>query len=410
MIIKRLRVDGFRSLKQVDWEPGRLNVIIGPNGAGKSNVLRLLSLLAESAEGRLADAVTREGGMQSLLWDGRASEFRVCVESEPAAPNDAALYALRIIPAQYFFGTYRVEEEHLRGADAKHPKVFIHRKGEQLGVLDEQKGELVTPSFAKPGNVVAPQSTGLINSAIQQGPSFKSDETVLSIAAAGLSGSLAMWRYWWELRSIGVYQALRTDPDADIRKPPVTRLDQFVASHGQNLINVLHTRYTGDRSFKRSIDDAMKAAFGSDYEEFVFPPASDQRIQFRIRWRSLSREQSLAEVSDGTLRFLYLLTILATAGNRVIAIDEPETGLHPAMFSIIADFAEQASRTGQVIFTTHSAQFLNAFTATMPTTTVMRWIEGETKMATWSGEKLQKWLRGYSLGQLFDSGELEAGV
>ena len=40
MRIKQLDIEGFRSLKQVSWIPGDLNVVIGPNGTGKSNLLR----------------------------------------------------------------------------------------------------------------------------------------------------------------------------------------------------------------------------------------------------------------------------------------------------------------------------------------------------------------------------------
>ena len=71
-------------------------------------------------------------------------------------------------------------------------------------------------------------------------------------------------------------------------------------------VSVLHTLYTGDRDFKRDINAAMKAAFGDEFDELVFPPASDQKIQLRIRLKSLRREQSAADMSDGTLRFLFL--------------------------------------------------------------------------------------------------------
>jgi hypothetical protein len=37
MKIRQLSIEGFRSLKNVVWEPGDLNVLIGPNGSGKSN-------------------------------------------------------------------------------------------------------------------------------------------------------------------------------------------------------------------------------------------------------------------------------------------------------------------------------------------------------------------------------------
>src|SRR5262249_3370801 len=135
-----------------------------------------------------------------------------------------------------------------------------------------------------------------------------------------------------------------------LRQAAVARMDRRIAPDGQNLIPVLHTLYTGDREFKRTVDAAMRAAFGGDYEEIVFPPAADQRVQLRIRWRSLRTEQSAANLSDGTLRFLLLVAIFASPGSGgLIAVDEPETGLHPSMFPIIAELAREASERSQVI-------------------------------------------------------------
>jgi len=153
----------------------------------------------------------------------------------------------------------------------------------------------------------------------------------------------------------------------------------------------------------------MRAAFGDDYEKLVFPPAADQRIQLRVRWRSLKREQSAADLSDGTLRFLFLITALATPDPPpVLAIDEPEVGLHPSMLPIIAEFAADAALRSQVVLTTHSPQLLDAFTELKPTTTVMRWENGETVLRNLNGDELDYWLQGYTLGKLFKSGELES--
>ncbi len=152
----------------------------------------------------------------------------------------------------------------------------------------------------------------------------------------------------------------------------------------------------------------MYAAFGRDFDELIFPPdAGDQRIQLKIRWKTLQREQSASELSDGTLRFLFLLTVLARPTAPIIAIDEPEMGLHPSMLPIVAEFAAEASRRVQVIFTTHSDRFLDAFQDTKPTTTVARLEGGETVFRTIRGETLDYWLQEYSLGSLFRSGELE---
>ena len=211
-----------------------------------------------------------------------------------------------------------------------------------------------------------------------------------------------------DIASIIVYHDLRTDKDSPIRQPTITQLEKRIEPDGQNLIAVLHTLYTGDRDFKNDINSAMRVAFGDDFEELVFPPASDQRIQLRVRWKSLKREQSAADLSDGTLRFLFLLTVLASPDPPpVIAIDEPETGLHPSMFPIVAEFAQDASLRSQVILATHSPQFLDAFTDAMPTTTVALWENGETILRTLPKQELEYWLKEYSLGALFRSGELE---
>ena len=152
----------------------------------------------------------------------------------------------------------------------------------------------------------------------------------------------------------------------------------------------------------------MAAAFGNDFEELLFPPAADQRIQLRIRWKSLEREQTTAELSDGTLRFLLLLAVLANpTPPPLIAIDEPAMGLHPGMLPIVAEYAVAASSRSQVILTTHSAEFLDAFGDSLPKTTVARWEDGKTYLQVVSDEILHYWLQEYTLGKLYRSGELE---
>jgi predicted ATPase len=127
-----------------------------------------------------------------------------------------------------------------------------------------------------------------------------------------------------------------------------------------------------------------------------------------VSWHSLSVPQSTAILSDGILRFLLLIAILANPEpGDLIAIDEPETGLHPSMLPIIAELAADAAERTQVVFTTHSPQFLDAFTEA-PTTTVAEWVDGETRLSVLPEEELQRWLKEFSLGSLYRSGELEA--
>ncbi len=395
MRILELDVKGFRSLHDVHWKPGDLNVLIGPNASGKSNLLRLLELMAVSAQGRLGKHIQNSGGMEPLLWDGSDDRIAVRCRTSPVDESrdpvrEALTYELELNRIGQS-SSYRIGNELLGNyskVDAglsKQPFKFLERQLQRAHIFDEHEKGLLAAEDQVP-----------------------EEETLLSLAAGPFSANRHIPVFQQQLAAWCVYHDLHVNRDAAIRQAAVARSEKRVSPDGQNLTSVLHTLYTGDRQFKKDINAAMRAAFGDDFEELVFPPAADQRIQLRVRWRSLKREQSAADLSDGTLRFLFLLTVLASPSPApLIAIDEPETGLHPSMLPVVAEYAIDASRRAQVILTTHSPQLLNAFGDAPPTTTVVKWHEGETHLHKLEGPKLDKWLKEYSLGALMDSGELE---
>lgn len=391
MKITKLDIEGFRSLRNVSWIPGDLNVIIGSNGTGKSNLLRFLELISISAQGKLGKYIQSIGGMEPIVWDGAVSSIRFNLETSPEGgepgPEHYGLELARLGQGS----SYKIEKEllinslKLKQGLERRPFKFLERSGKTAVIFDETERTFTTPEEF-----------------------VSEEESLLSIASGPFINNHYIPPFQRGLSSIAVYHDLHTNKDAIVRQPAITRMEKRVDPDGQNLIPVMHTLYTGDRGFKQDINSAMQAAFGDDFEELIFPPASDQRIQMRIRWRSLKREQSAAELSDGTLRFLFLLTVLASpASAPVIAIDEPETGLHPSMLPLITEYAVEASARSQVIFTTHSPQFLDAFKDVLPTTTVATWENGETLLETLKGEELDYWLKEFSLGSLFKSGELE---
>lgn len=393
--ILKLDVKGFRSLRDVTWEPGNLNVLIGPNASGKSNLLRLLELMAVSAQGRLGKHIQNDGGMEPLVWDGRDDRIAVSCKGSPLEgfrdnQRESLTYELELARIGQT-SAYRISHELLgnfskvESGQKAQPFKFLERHLLRAHVFNADEESLTAPEDQVP-----------------------EQETLLSLAAGPFTANKYIPMFQQQLASWCVYHDIHVNRDAVIRQPAVARSEKRVDPDGQNLISVLHTLYTGDREFKKDINAAMQVAFGDDFEELVFPPAADQRIQLRVRWKSLKREQSAADLSDGTLRFLFLLTVLASPEPApVIAIDEPETGLHPSMLPVIAEYAIDAAQRAQVILATHSPQFLNAFDDTQPTTTVVKWVNGETQLRRLGGEKLSEWLKEYSLGALFQSGELE---
>jgi predicted ATPase len=206
-----------------------------------------------------------------------------------------------------------------------------------------------------------------------------------------------------------IHHDVRSDRDSELRAATVTREEKRVEPDGQNLIAVLHTLYENDRNFEEFLDKAMSAAFPDDYEKLVFPPEADGRTQLRVRRKHRKRADSSADLSDGTLRFLLLMTILGSPDPApLIAIDEPETGLHPRMMSIVAEVAENAARKSQIIFSTHSPSFLDAFDDEPPTTTIVTMEGSETVLKTIAGEELKRWIEDYSLSKFVFSGEADA--
>ena len=395
MKILELDIEGFRSLKNVSWKPGDLNLVIGPNGSGKSNLLKALEMLSASSKGKLEEQVVREGGMEPLVWDGTAHQIKSSILCSPIDTNksiepDSLTYKLDLSRLGVS-SAYRIEHEILGNfnrfikGDEPSPLIILDRTPASAVVFNDQEQGLTAPSETVP-----------------------QEESLLSLSAGPYTANqlIPLFQNW--LSSWMIYHDFQTYREAPVRHPALARTERQIAQDGSNLVQVLHTLYTTHRDFKNDLNMAMRAAFGDDFEELAFPPDVDQRVQLRLSWKSLKRSQSTGDLSDGTLRFLYLVAILANpTPPPLIAIDEPETGLHPSMLPIIAEYARNASIRSQVIITTHSAELLDAFSEYEPTVTTAKWADGQTDLAVLSGVSLQYWLREYTLGKLYRSGELE---
>jgi predicted ATPase len=376
MYVQSLKISGFMSFKDVIWKPERLNVLIGPNGSGKSNLLRALELIRASAAGNLHDFVLSKGGLPRLLWDGSAPQINFALRSGITPEN----YRFTLGPMPQS-ASFRIDEESLSFSDEISP-VFA-RDTDVLRMRDTQDGD-----------------------ASGQAKHLPETETYLSLLSAIWTDPVP-YMFQQQLRAWAIFQGLQVDEDAGIRRSAAARKVSRISYNGQNLTPVLQTLYEGD--FKDSIDSAMAAAFPDDYAGLVFRQTEPNRIQLYVRRKHGHREDSAADLSDGTLRFLLLLTILATPDPPpLIAIDEPESGLHPSMLPIIAEFAADAATRTQVILSTHSPQMLDAFGENLPTATVFNWAGDHTELKTITGDELKKWVDDYSLGRFIFSGEAEA--
>ncbi len=149
MRIVSLEAHDFRSLQNVRWEPGRLNVLIGPNGSGKTNLVLLLKLMTQSALGKLSETVLRSGGISPLLWDRKSDGFSFLLmtsadEREPGASRPDLSYECEISPKGKD-NYYQVQQELLRRVTGQNGKKkpsgdfdFLVRRGPSAQIISKK--------------------------------------------------------------------------------------------------------------------------------------------------------------------------------------------------------------------------------------------------------------------------------
>lgn len=382
--IYNLEITGFRSLRKVEWQPGTLNVIIGQNASGKSNLLKCLQFIAAAASGRLLEYVDSQGGMGSILWGGHDRDLTIKLFAHNDVPPAVHFHYLLQLRRFGKASEYRIVREDWKSDDPPPTQYILEdERLSSSGLSDDVYNGLK--------RVVS------------------SRETLLSTVNSPFVAEYKLPTAQRTLSSFLILDDFHTDSESSVRHPVTARKETRLTQNGQNLPEVLHSLYETDYEFKERIDDAMSAVFGDAYKELAFPPGAEQQIQLGVRWAGLQRPEIAANLSDGTLRFLFIIVALSLPNPPVIiAIDEPETGLHPTMMRVIAEYAADAALRSQIIFTTHSTAFLDAFSKDdPPTVTVAEIQNGETTLKVVEPDLLTRWLSDYSLGSLYRSKELE---
>lgn len=102
------------------------------------------------------------------------------------------------------------------------------------------------------------------------------------------------------------------------------------------------------------------------FDNFVLEPQEGNEEQIVLKWQQKGCDDifNASQLSDGTLRFICLATLLLQPHElqpATIIVDEPELGLHPYAITIFADMVRQLSDEKQIIISTQSVELLNEF-------------------------------------------------
>jgi len=433
-MIKRIEIDGYRLLNGFAADLRALTVVIGANAVGKSTLLDCLQLISQCSDSSLNTVIGCHWGAASILTAGKADNklaWRITV-TKPTAEfwNQVPLQEDRPLVYEVVLqadsqGQVRPQYEVLRKPEPaqgyQEAYKFLEATPYRRMILDRKTHQLVPFDEAQPSPTVVRESdsteivpigNGLPKAAQQEVALLLSqirffNEFPIPSAVRVLLANMAVYPGF----DITRYSALRTKA-AEIRPVPT------LASNGENLGTVLHdllTRY----DFKTVADelrDFLRVAYPT-FEDitcettFGAPP----QVLVRVRERGMPRSIELWELSDGMLRFLCLATaLLNPMAPPLVAIDEPELGLHPRLLPIVGDMIKSAAERTQVLVTTHSPDLLNRFD--ISDVVVMARAEDEPR-ALWHRPadrktlvRMLKEVSGETLGDLHRSGELEAGA
>lgn len=152
------------------------------------------------------------------------------------------------------------------------------------------------------------------------------------------------------------------------------------------------------------------------FKDFALRPSPLNPDKIVLEWQEHDSDCSYGphQLSDGTLRFMCLATLLLQPNlPSILLIDEPELGLHPSALTILAGLVRSASGRAQLILTTQSVSFLDEFEpeeiitveridSTAPSAGDFRYGLGESVFRRHDGDSLREWLNAYSLGELWE--------
>ncbi|MCG5216728.1 AAA family ATPase [Streptosporangium sp. KLBMP 9127] len=322
--VRRARVTNYRSIASCEVTFAPLSVLLGPNGAGKSNFVDALNFVQDALSSTPADAVAKRGGLDEVLRrvPEAVDEFGIEVEFTAQRDGEPTL-------VEYGFTIGRDGTGRL--------PLVVKREHFHLG------GD-------EPGSAGFDVETGLVVG----GGGIERDRLYLPLAATQGEFSGA-----WRGLTAMLFHHLDTDRMRQIE--PNQRAERLGYA-GERLGSVLGMLASDHPSYKARLDDYLKA---------IVPDALgvDQRVidaysTVELRTREAGRPFGPEAISEGTLHAAGVLAALfqpATLDNgaTLLAIEEPETALHPAAAGALFDALTEASERVQVVVTTQSADLLD---------------------------------------------------
>ena len=407
-MITELKIEGFKSFGSPGEtiELGPLNFIVGANASGKTNLLQALSFLQNAVNHDVSYAVRELGGNAEVRnkhlrqhHEPQLVRLSIKVEKEfkgSLSESDSSQHRedkVVVGPFEYKLTLDLGSNETVPSIEEESLRAEVVRDGETSTATLTRNSKKVV--FFDP---TAPKSEGLQrdNFSIPEQESTRLALTgvgFLSIPAAYLCSQIRGWRFHNIIPGIA-------------RQPYREEANVTLGSEGEKLSAILHRMTAEDRA---SIVHGMRGIVPGfkDLETTKLP--TEDALSFRIVEDELKEAIYPISVSDGTVRLLALLVLSTWSAQKspLIAIEEPENGVHPHLAEHIVDMLRSASERSQLIVTTHAPDLLNHLE---PSEVILCDKEdGFTRLKKASSvADIKQFRQHFSLGELWEQGVVGA--
>jgi predicted ATPase len=381
--------------KEITLEP--LNVLIGPNASGKSNLIESIAILRATPKD-LTAPIREGGGIGEWLWKGGETIPTAKVEATVAYPEG-------IMPLRYRLCMTRVgqrleivdeaiENEHPNKPTKTDVDFFYRFQGGNPALnVRTASGDQARAGTAEGRTKrhlrredLSPEQSVLSQ---RKDPDQYPEITYLGNQFA----NMRLYREW----NLGRYTAPRMPQKTDLP-------DDFLLEDASNLGLVLN-----DLQNRAGTRQVLLEKFRQCYEgvEDITTKVQGGTVQIFVHEKGLTQPIPATRLSDGTLRYLCLLTLLChPTPPPLLCIEEPELGLHPDILTTVAELLVEASKHTQLIVTTHSDGLVSALTDTPESVLVFEYNAMGTHLRRLEAARLKQSLEKYSLGELWRMGEI----